>query len=149
MMAGEQLQFRWSSKNKTTNYFTGIGLPARDEADYVDEGVHIREVVCRSILNKTSISDYSLNCYTGCQNGCVYCYARYMQKFHPHSQAWGKFVDVKVNALETLKKQLKTAKPGRVFVSSACDGWQRQEAKWGLTRRCCQLLIPTVSAREF
>ena len=53
--------------------------------------VVVRETVCRSILNQSSISDYSLNCYTGCTNGCVYCYARFMQRFHPHAEAWGAF----------------------------------------------------------
>ncbi len=101
----------------------------------------VRETVCRKILNKTSISDYSLNCYTGCAHGCVYCYARFMQRFHPHEERWGDFVDVKVNAVEALIRQLRRAKPGSVFVSSACDGWQPVEAQRRLTRRCCELLL--------
>jgi DNA repair photolyase len=103
--------------------------------------VVVREVACKSILNRTAISDYSLNCYTGCEHGCVYCYARFMQRFHPHPEPWGEFVDVKVNAVEVLKRQLRRAPPGDVFVSSACDGWQPVEARYGLTRRCCQLLL--------
>ncbi len=103
--------------------------------------VAVRETVCKTILNRTSISDYSLNCYTGCAHGCVYCYARFMQRFHPHSEPWGEFVDVKVNAVEVLKRQLRRAEPGDVFVSSACDGWQPIEAQRGLTRRCCELLL--------
>ena len=103
--------------------------------------IAVRETVCKSILNRTSISDYSLNCYTGCTHGCVYCYARFMERFHPHCEPWGEFVDVKVNAVEVLKRQLRRAKPGDVFVSSACDGWQPIEAERRLTRRCCQLLL--------
>jgi len=101
----------------------------------------IREVTCKTVLNKSGISDYSLNCYTGCGHGCVYCYARFMQRFHPHPEPWGEFVDVKANAVEALKWQLRRAKPGDVFVSSACDGWQPIEAERGLTRRCCELLL--------
>ncbi|MHB1033641.1 MAG: SPL family radical SAM protein [Pirellulales bacterium] len=101
----------------------------------------IRETVCKSILNRSSLSDYSLNCYTGCTHGCVYCYARFMQRFHPHQEAWGDFVDVKINAVEVLKRQLRRAKPGSVFVSSACDGWQPVEAEYRLTRRCCELAL--------
>jgi DNA repair photolyase len=113
----------------------------------------VRETPCRTILNQSSISDYSLNCYTGCTNGCVYCYARFMQRFHPHAEAWGAFVDVKVNAVETLRRQLRRApkyaqaslrgrvRPGEVFMSSACDGWQPIEAERRLTRGCCELLI--------
>ena len=50
-------------------------------------------------------------------------------------------MDVKVNAVEVLKRQLRRAEPGTVFVSSACDGWQPVEAEWRLTRRCCELLL--------
>src|ERR1039458_7036393 len=83
--------------------------------------VIVRETVCESILNRSGLSDYSLNCYTGCTHACVYCYARFMQRFHPHDEPWGAFVDVKVNAVEVLKRQLRRAEAGTVFVSSACD----------------------------
>ncbi len=76
----------------------------------------VRETVCKSILNRSGLSDYSLNCYTGCTHACVYCYARFMQRFHPHDEPWGAFVDVKVNAVEVLKRQLRRAEPGTVFV---------------------------------
>jgi DNA repair photolyase len=101
----------------------------------------VRETVCKTILNRSGLSDYSLNCYTGCAHACVYCYARFMQRFHPHDEPWGAFVDVKVNAVEVLKRQLRRVQPGTVFVSSACDGWQPIEAQWRLTRRCCELLL--------
>jgi len=113
----------------------------RDSAPRRFRGAIVREVSCKSILNKTAISDYSLNCYTGCSHGCVYCYARFMQRFHPHTEPWGEFVDVKVNAVEVLKRQLRRAAPGDVFVSSACDGWQPVEAERKLTRQCCELLV--------
>ncbi len=38
----------------------------------------VREAPCRTLLNRTSLGDYSLNCYTGCTHGCGYCYARFM-----------------------------------------------------------------------
>ena len=101
----------------------------------------VRETVCKTILNASSLGGYSLNCYTGCTHRCAYCYARFMQRFHPHAEAWGEFVDVKVNAVEVLKRQLRRAQPSSVFVSSACDAWQPIEAQWRLTRRCCQLLL--------
>jgi len=103
-------------------------------------GLVVREVECRTVLNRSSLGGYSLNCYTGCQHACIYCYARFMQRFHPHPEPWGAFVDVKTNASEALKKQLKSAKPGGVFVSSACDAWQPLERHWQLTRDCCRLL---------
>ncbi|MHC4800190.1 MAG: SPL family radical SAM protein [Planctomycetota bacterium] len=105
------------------------------------QGVVVRETRCKSLLNKCSIDDYSFNCYTGCGHGCGYCYARFMQRFHPHDEEWGKFVDVKINAVEILKKQLGRLEPGEVFTCSACDGWQPVEEQYKLTRQCCRLLL--------
>ena len=64
---------------------------APSKAESLNGSVVVRETLCRTILNQSSISDYSLNCYTGCTNGCVYCYARFMQRFHPHAEPWGAF----------------------------------------------------------
>ena len=118
-----------------------LDSPAADDAHQVLGKPIVREIVCKTILNRSGLSNYSLNCYTGCTHACAYCYARYMQRFHPHDEPWGAFVDVKVNAVEALKRQLRRAEPGTVFVSSACDGWQPIEAQWRLTRRCCELLL--------
>lgn len=112
---------------------TARGVTGRD--------VTIREVRCKSLLNKCSIDDYSFNCYLGCGHACGYCYARFMQRFHPHDEAWGEFVDVRINAPEALARQLRRLKPGSVFTCSACDGWQPVEEQYRLTRRCCELLL--------
>jgi len=104
-------------------------------------GAVVREVRCKNLLNRTSIGDYSFNCYVGCGHACGYCYARFMQRFHPHDEAWGQFVDVKVNAAEVLARQLRRLEPGEVFTCSACDGWQPVEREFGLTRECCRLLL--------
>ena len=97
--------------------------------------------MCKTVLNRSSLGDYSLNCYVGCAHGCAYCYARYMQRFHPHEKAWGGFVDVKINAPEALARQARRMPPGVVFVSSACDAWQPLEAQRQLTRECCRILL--------
>jgi hypothetical protein len=64
-----------------------------------------------------------------------------MQRFHPHAEEWGQFVDVKVNAPDVLARQLRRLKPGEVFTCSACDGWQPVEEHYQLTRECCCLLL--------
>ena len=59
----------------------------------------VREIEAKSILNPSKIYDYCVNPYTGCQVGCVYCYAAlFMRRYSGHSEPWGEFVDVKVNA---------------------------------------------------
>ena len=60
--------------------------------------VTVREVEAKSILSVSKIYPYVINPYVGCQHACSYCYARYMKKFSGHSEPWGTFVDVKVNA---------------------------------------------------
>ena len=101
----------------------------------------VKETECRSVLSKSKIADYTVNCYTGCLHGCVYCYARYMKRFTGHDEPWGRFVDVKVNSPYVLEKELNRAARGRVFMSSVCDGWQPLEQEYELSRKCLSLLL--------
>jgi DNA repair photolyase len=103
-------------------------------------GVNYRRVECKSLLNKSGLSDYAVNCYTGCSHACVYCYARFVTRFtHPHED-WGAFVDVKENAPEVLAREVKRKQNGHVMLSSVCDAWQPVEKTALLTRRCLELL---------
>ena len=89
-------------------------MPAHRHAATIPQcppAVIVRQTVCKSVLNRSGLGGYSLNCYTGCTHACVYCYARFMQRFHPHQEPWGSFVNVKLNAVETLKRQLRRAAP--------------------------------------
>lgn len=127
------------SEKPEPTLFDNSELPAEPTAG--PQGVVVREVQCRNLLNRCGIDDYSFNCYVGCGHGCGYCYARFMQRFHPHDEEWGRFVDVRVNAVQALTRQLRCLEPGSVFTCSACDGWQPIEARYRLTRECCRLLV--------
>lgn len=105
------------------------------------EGCQACEVECRSVLNKSGLSDYAVNCYAGCEHGCIYCYARFVTRFSHPGEPWGSFVDVKVNAPQVLAREVKRKRLGRVFLSSVCDGWQPREARYGLTRQCLETLL--------
>ena len=86
--------------------------------------------------------DYSINPYLGCQHGCLYCYARFMGRRGHAGEEWGTFVDIKVNALQCLAKELpRKKKRGVVLLSSVTDPYQPLEEKWRLTRGALQLLI--------
>jgi DNA repair photolyase len=106
--------------------------------------VTLKEVACKSILSKSGLSDWTINCYAGCEHGCRYCYARYMKRFTHHPEPWGTFVDARINAPEVLERQVKRAKRGRVILSSVCDGWQPLEEKYGLSRQCVRILLDHV-----
>jgi len=102
----------------------------------------VKEIQAKSILNKSKIFDYCVNPYTGCQISCAYCYARlFMRRYSGHEEAWGDFVDIKINAPEILKKQLDRARRGTVWVSSVCDPYQPLEKKYRLTRQCLAELL--------
>ncbi|MGD9347098.1 MAG: radical SAM protein [Candidatus Aminicenantes bacterium] len=104
--------------------------------------LRVKEIQAKSILNKSKIFDYCINPYTGCQIACPYCYARlFMKRYSGHEEAWGDFVDIKINAPEVLKKQLVRAKRGKVWVSSVCDPYQPLEKKYRLTRSCLTELL--------
>ncbi|MEW6602632.1 MAG: radical SAM protein [Nitrospirota bacterium] len=102
----------------------------------------INEIQVRSVLTKSGISGmkYCVNPYVGCAHACRYCYAVFMKRFTGHTEPWGSFVDVKVNAADVLLRQLRRAERGTVMVSSVTDAYQPVEAKYGLTRKCLEVL---------
>jgi DNA repair photolyase len=103
----------------------------------------IREIKAKSILTKSGIPgvDYCINPYIGCSHGCRYCYATFMKRYTGHTEPWGGFVDVKINAPEILQRQLKSARMGRVMISSVTDAYQPIESKYKLTRQCLEILL--------
>jgi len=64
-----------------------------------------------------------------------------MKRFTGHSEPWGQFVDVKVNAPELLEREVTRKPRGRVWVSGVCDPYQPLEKKYELTRKCLQILL--------
>jgi DNA repair photolyase len=100
----------------------------------------IREIQAKSILSASKIYDYVINPYIGCEHSCSYCYARFIKKFTGHTEPWGQFVDVKINAPELLKKEILKKKRAGVWISGLCDPYQPLEAKYELTRQCLEVL---------
>jgi DNA repair photolyase len=101
----------------------------------------IREIYAKSILSKSKVLDYVMNPYIGCEHGCTYCYARYIKKFTGHTEPWGSFVDVKINAPTLLRQETLNKRVGRVWVSGFCDPYQPIEGRYNLTRRCLEILL--------
>jgi DNA repair photolyase len=101
----------------------------------------IKEITAKTILSDSRVYKYTVNPYIGCQHGCAYCYARYMKKYSGHGEAWGEFVDIKVNAPELLKKEITKKPKGRVWLSGVCDCYQPAEKRYQLTAKCLEILI--------
>lgn len=100
----------------------------------------VKEIQAKSILSKSKIYEYVINPYIGCQHGCTYCYARFMKRVTGHKEPWGDFVDVKTNAADLLRAEVRKKKRGRVWASGVCDPYQPLEAEYRLTRQCLEIL---------
>ena len=100
----------------------------------------IKETRAKTILSVSKIYDYVINPYIGCAHACSYCYARFIKKFTRHTEPWGQFVDVKVNAPQLLEVEILKKKKAGVWISGLCDPYQPLEAKYELTRQCLEVL---------
>src|SRR5579859_7713863 len=79
--------------------------------------------------------DYTLNPYSGCGFGCTYCYAAFFATSRELQDDWGKWVRVKDNALELLKKKRhRPLKDVSIYMSSVTDPYQPIEKALQLTR---------------
>jgi DNA repair photolyase len=64
-----------------------------------------------------------------------------MKRFTGHGEPWGDFVDVKINAPQVLRRQLRRCRRGSVLLSSVTDPYQPLEKKYLLTRGCLEALL--------
>ncbi|WP_290624614.1 SPL family radical SAM protein [Archaeoglobus sp. UBA230] len=106
-------------------------------------GVRVIRKKVKSAIGRSNLPgvNYTLNPYTGCSHGCVYCYARlYCPK--EIGENWGEVVVVKENIVEVLAKELRNKrKEGRLMLSTITDPYQPLEGKERLTRRILQILV--------
>lgn len=102
------------------------------------------EITARSIITKSNLpeADYVINPYTDCSHACRYCYARFMKRFTGHSEPWGSFVDVKLNAPDLIPEKSGKYRGKSVFLSSVTDPYLPLEKNYGLTRQILERLIP-------
>lgn len=105
-------------------------------------GLIVNEITVKSVLSKTGIPGvkYCINPYVGCAHACRYCYATFMKRFTGHTEHWGSFVDVKMNAPDLLRRQLRRTEEGNIIMSSVTDPYQPIESRYMLTRRCLEVL---------
>jgi len=98
----------------------------------------------KSIITKSNIPsiDYVINPYTGCQHGCIYCYAEFMIRFTGHKgDKWGKFLDIKTFDVNKIKPQKYDGK--RILLSSVTDPYIPLELKYQNTRKILEHLVGT------
>ena len=106
--------------------------------------IKIREIKAKSIINRSNLpdADYVINPYIGCIHSCLYCYARFMKRFTGHTEPWGKFVDVKINAPDLVPAKTLKYRNKSIFLASVTDPYNPLEEKYQLTRKILEKLIP-------
>jgi len=85
--------------------------------------------------------DFTINPYSGCAFGCAYCYAAAFAPDAHASDTWGRWVTVKENALDLLKRSRKDLRGKSVYISSVTDPYQPVEKQLNLTRDILRELI--------
>lgn len=105
--------------------------------------IKVREIKARSIITTSLLpdADFVINPYVGCIHSCFYCYARFMKRFTNHSEPWGKFIDVKINAPELIPTDSNKYIGKSILLSSVTDPYLPLERKLKLTRRILEKLI--------
>src|SRR5260221_13098311 len=93
----------------------------------------------KSILTQPSgyidAFDFTLNPYSGCGFGCTYCYAAFFARTDELKDNWGKWIQVKDNALELLLKMRKKPLIDTTFYLRRVTAlYQRLKKAFDLTR---------------
>ncbi len=113
--------------------------------------MNIKEIEANSILRRHRkidswfISHYGMNLYRGCAHNCAYCDGR-AEGYYVEGE-FGDNVEVKVNAIELLRRELspkgKRAPLKRSYImvgGGVGDSYQPIEEKYQLTRKALQLI---------
>ena len=103
----------------------------------------IIEYTASTALGKSGMKElnYTLNPYSGCFHGCVYCFAINMTGKKDAAENWGEVVYVKTNLIELLRKEIIGKKRGMVGISSITDPYQAAESKYRFTRNAAEILL--------
>jgi len=104
----------------------------------------IKEIKTKSIIVKSNLpdGDFVINPYIGCMHGCKYCYAKFMKRFTGHTEPWGSFVDIKINAPDLIPEGTNKYREKSITISSVTDPYQPIERKYKITRKILERLIP-------
>lgn len=101
----------------------------------------VRLVQCSKAASSSRLPglDWAVNPYRGCSHACAYCYAQDVTRFET-GLPWGSAVEVKVNIVQRLRRELSRKCEGVYGVGTVTDPYQPLEARHELTRGCLSIL---------
>ena len=114
-----------------------------------DGPVMVREIAVDRLLMPEGRGPYYINPYVGCMIACPFCYvidrADFSRRLEGQPQLpWGRYLDVKMNAAEVLRREVQTVRTGLVRMSPILtDPYQPAERRYRITRQCLEVLAET------
>lgn len=120
-------------------------LPAVDRPQ-TSRASAARQVEVERVLVAEGNGHYYLNPYAGCTIGCAFCWVAERADLSRELEGlprlpWGRWVDVKANAAEVLRREVEAAPPGIVRMSPILtDPYQPVERRFRITRQCLEVL---------
>ncbi|MCQ2070101.1 MAG: radical SAM protein [archaeon] len=121
------------------DFMEGPRVPSLIEFENREEWDGVYEIVdCKRALSPSNLPemDYALNPYSGCEHGCIYCYAPDVT--HSPWDGW-RVVRVKKNIVARLSSETKDIK-GIIGIGTVTDPYQGAEGRFTLTRQCLEVL---------
>lgn len=132
MALHEQQEFAFPSERAVPDRPHSIG---HAEVNYVP----VKEILTRA-TGFMGAYDYTLNPYSGCSFGCTYCYAAFFSRSAEKRDSWGRWVDVKDNALSRFRGLRRKLDGKLIYMSSVTDPYQPVERKIRLTRGLLEIM---------
>lgn len=111
--------------------------------------VAVREVLVDRLLMPEGRGQYYINPYVGCMIACPFCYVSDRADFSRSLEGlprlpWGRYLDVKVNAAEVLRREVREVRHGIVRMSPILtDPYQPAERRYRITRQVLEVLADT------
>jgi DNA repair photolyase len=112
----------------------------------------VREILVDRLLMHEGRDQYYINPYAGCMIACPFCYVIDRADFSRALEGeprlpWGHYLDVKVNAAEVLRREVRSVAGGVVRMSPILtDPYQSVERRYRITRQCLEVLRDTAIA---
>jgi DNA repair photolyase len=139
------MALRWAlaSTEEGGTLFDDERAATRHVGKGVYAGLEFLHVNARSIINAVPAQSampfrFTINAYRGCSHACVYCFARPTHEYLglDIGSDFERRIVVKINAVERLRAELRSAKWGgdTIAMGTNTDPYQHAEGKYHLTR---------------